>query len=185
MAESLVDLPELRVVRLVPDAQLLLHGDPEDAASLSEVGSIALSDKMLRTSTNGGWNALHLAPDEWLLIGPLSEAADVAARFAETSIPRSLVDIGERSLGVEISGSAAAMLLNTGCPLDFDDDVFPTGTCTRTLFGKVSVMIWRMAHTGHYRMQYGRSFDDYVTTYIATAAIDVGPSAAPPRGDGS
>lgn len=173
MAETLVDLPELRVVRLVPDAQLLLHGDPEDAPSLSEVGSIALGDKMLWASTSGGWNALHLAPDEWLLIGPLSEASDVAARFAETSIPASLVDIGERSLGVEIAGSAAALLLNTGCPLDLDDDAFPPGSCTRTLFGKVSVMIWRMAHTGHYRMQYGRSFDEYVGTYIVTAVQDV------------
>lgn len=173
MAETLVDRPDLRVVRLVPDAQLLLHGDPADAASLSEVGSIALGDQMLWASTSGGWNALHLAPDEWLLIGPFSEAADVGARFAETSIPRSLVDIGERSLGVEIGGSAAALLLNTGCPLDLHDDAFPAGSCTRTLFGKVSVMIWRMVHTDHYRMQYGRSFDDYVSTYIVTAAQDV------------
>ena len=173
MAETLIDRPDLRAVRLVPDAQLLLHGAPEDAASLSEVGSIALGDQLLRASKSDGWNALHLAPDEWLLIGPLSEASDVAARFAATPIPRSLVDIGERSLGVEISGSAAAMLLNTGCPLDLHDDAFPAGSCTRTLFGKVSVMIWRMAHTDHYRMQYGRSFDDYISTYIVTAAQDV------------
>ena len=174
MAEALIERANLRIARRLPDAQLLLHGNPHDAPALSELGGIALGDQMLQVSTTGEWSALHLSPDEWLLIGPANHRDSMAARFTNASVPLSLVDISERSLGVEIGGSAAATLLNTGCPLDLHDDAFPPGACTRTLFGKAAVMIWRTAAV--YRMQYGRSFDDYVTAYIRTAAEDLSPT---------
>lgn len=173
MAEPLIERAELRVSRLAADAQLLLHGAPGDAARLSELGGIALCERMLGVRATGDWNALHLSPDEWLLIGPSDDRDNVAARFAGASIPLSLVDISERSLGVEVGGRASSKLLNTGCPLDFYDDAFPAGSCTRTLFGKAPVMIWRPPTADHYRMHYGRSFDDYVTANIMTAAHDV------------
>ena len=178
MAEPVVEGQGVRVARLAPDAQLLLHGEPHDADRLSALAGISLDDRVLRVSTTGEWSALHLSPDEWLLIGPVDGRDEMAARFKGASIPLSMVDISERSLGLEISGAAATRLLNTGCPLDFHDRVFSSGSCTRTLFGKVPVMIWRPPATGHYRIQYGRSFDDYVTAYIRTAAEDL-PSMTP------
>lgn len=173
MAEALIERSDLRVTPLPSYSQLLLHGEPRDAGLLSQIGEIALGDRMLRMTMTGEWSALHLSPDEWLLIGPAADRETVIARFANAHVPLSLVAIGERSLGVEISGPSATMLLNTGCPLDLHDDAFPAGSCTRTLFGKAAVMIWRTAES--YRMQYGRSFDEYVTGYIRLAAEDLPP----------
>src|ERR687898_480955 len=59
--------------------------------------------------------------------------------------PASLVDVSHRHRAFEVSGPAAAALLNEGCPLDLDDAAFPAGACTRTLFGKIEILLWRSA----------------------------------------
>ena len=174
MADPLIDRPDLRVARIAPTAQLLLHGEPGRVAELSAMAGLALGEKMLRSTASGDWHALHRSPDEWLLIGPPSAATDVLKRFDANTVPAfSLVDISERSLGFEIEGGGAVDLLNVGCPLDLSPSAFPTGSCTRTLFGKVAIMLWRMPGSEVFRMHYGRSFDNYVTAYLITAAQDV------------
>lgn len=174
MADPLVNRPDLRVTRMAPASQLLLHGEPEQVDQLSALAGFALGRDMLRSTTDGAWHALHLSPDEWLLIGPPAERSDEAARFsASTDLALSLVDVSDRTLGVEITGTSASLLLNCGCPLDLHPSVLPEGACTRTLFGKVAVMLWRPLGSDGLRMQYGRSFDDYVVTLLTTAALDV------------
>ena len=164
---------DLTIARLAPDAHLLLHCAPEDAAALGGAGGVTLGSDMLRAISSGSWDALHLAPDEWLLVGPTGEAEALAERLAASAVVQSLVDVGERSLALAIEGPSATMLLAAGCPLDLGEAAFPVGACTRTLFGKSSVMLWRLAHH-RFRLEYARSFDGYVTGLLSLAAHDVG-----------
>ena len=148
-----------------PEAQWLLHCAPGDAAAVSAGLGIALGGVMLRAAARDSWHAMHLAPDEWLLIGRQG-AVPGAVREAH-----SLVDISDRSLGFDIAGADVADALNAACPLDLGDASFPVGACTRTVFGKVMVMVWRTG-TASWRVDCGRSFEPYVGVLLALAIED-------------
>lgn len=180
MDDLLIDTPGLRVARIAPGAQLLLHCDPDDSPRLTAASGIELSTSMLRASTSDDWHALHLAPDEWLLIGPAAQQDEIKRRFSSAAmVAQSLVEISDRSLMVELSGTAASTLINAACPLDLGLRAFPVGACTRTLFGKTLVMLWRFEREDCFRMQFARSFETYVTALIETAALDLPTATAP------
>ena len=149
-------------------AHLLLHCEPRDAAPIAAHLSLELPSTMLESATTRDWAALHLAPDEWLLIGPEREARRLEDSFADAAQrwPHSIVDISDRMLSFDVSGSAAETLLAAGCPLDLCLAKFPVGRCTRTLFGKAMVMIWRTAPQA-FRLEVARSFAPYILELLA------------------
>lgn len=158
-------MAEVLVTPRGAEAQWLLHCEPRDAGAAGIGLGITLGTVLLRSTAGGGWHALHLATDEWLLIGP------VGATPRSVACPHSLIDISERSLGFEIAGTGVPDALNAACPLDFGDAAFPVGACTRTLFGKVMVMLWRTG-TASWRMDCGRSFQPYVSGLLELAIDD-------------
>ena len=158
-------MAEVVVTPREADAQWLLHCAPGDAVATGAALGVEFDDAMLRAAPGGGWHALHLAPDEWLMVAPAGSILGTA------SASHALVDISDRSLGVDIIGRDAAAALNAACPLDLGDAAFPVGMCTRTLFGKVMVMLWRTSAVT-WRMDYARSFDGYVTGLLALAVAD-------------
>ena len=168
------DLIATRSVRVRPASQLahlLLHCEPHDAAGIAERLSLALPATMLDSGAGGGWSALHLAPDEWLLLGSEADAARLTSAFEQAGAtwPLSLVDISDRSLAYEIEGADAETLLAAGCPMDLAPHAFGTGRCTRTLFGKAMVMLWRTAPQT-FRLEVARSFAPYVVELLSVAA---------------
>ena len=164
------------VITDVPaQARLLLHCASADRSAMAGALALDLPEAMLRAGHARGWHALHLSPDEWLLIGSPDEAAALVARSASdgSAIAHSLVDIGERHLGVTVAGEGAADLLNAGCALDLSDDAFPVGACTRTLFGKADILLWRPTEAPAFRVEYARSFADYVRRLMSAASADL------------
>lgn len=164
---------ELRAAPLA--SRLLLHCTPDDAAPLGAAVGLDLPATMLRAGYLAGWDALHLAPDEWLLVGEPGAAAPLIERFAvqQSSIAHSLVDISDRNIGVEVAGPASARLLAAGCPLDLDPAAFATGSCSRTLFGKAMIMLWRTNDHPTFRIEFARSFEDYIGRLLRAAAADL------------
>ena len=65
------------------------------------------------------------------------------------------------------------MLLNAGCPLDLDSTAFPIGMCTRTVLAKAEIVLWR---TGQdvFHVEVWRSFADYVSSFLAEVARELG-----------
>lgn len=171
MVEPLVAHADVRVVEGGRCARLVLHCEPADAPAIAALAGVALPSAMLRVETTGAWRALHLAPDEWLLLGPAADRDAMTARIGAAAEPHSLVDVGERNRHLRVEGPAGATLLNTGCPLDLAERAFPPGACTRTVFGKATVMIEREVDC--FRMHYARSFEGYVVGLARTAAQDL------------
>src|ERR687894_212996 len=87
--------------------------------------------------------------------------------------PASLVDVSHRHRAFEVSGPAAAALLNEGCPLDLDDAAFPAGACTRTLFGKIEILLWRPAAASTFQVEVARSFAAPLRALLAEALADL------------
>ena len=128
-------------------------------------------------SSSGEKTALCLGPDEWLLMAPVTAREGIAARFAKLSDTHSLVDVGHRTIGIDVSGPAAALALNTGCPLDLE--ALPVGGCTRTILDKVEVVLMKL-ESEHYRLEIVRSFAEFVWNFLIIAGREFDVVSSPP-----
>ena len=142
---------------------LTFRGDRVAADIAGSVFGVALPDRPCRASHADHRAALWLGRDEWLLLASASETDDLVASLttmlAET--PHALVDVSDASVGLEIHGPGATDLLSAGCPLDFDLSAFPVDMCTRTLYGKVEIVLWRKQFD-RFRIDVRRSFLPYM-----------------------
>jgi len=151
--------------------RFVVRADAEAAQKISQSFGATLPLEPWHSATNGSRAALWLGPDEWLLFADEREAdsvtAQVAAAMGET--PYSWVDVSHRNAGFFLSGPHAADVLNAGCPLPLSLAAFPVSKCTRTLFGKAEIVLWRTGET-EFRIEVWRSFAAYVVGVIAEAA---------------
>jgi sarcosine oxidase subunit gamma len=149
---------------VLPDAaKLVFRGRPTAIDATGRAFGVALRQEACRSLTNGGRTAYRLGPDEWLLqaVGedPAALFASLDAALADHAC--SLVDVSHRSDAFALSGPEADYVLNHGCPLDLSLQTFPVGMCTRTIFGKATIMLSRPApETFH--IDVWRSFAPYV-----------------------
>ncbi len=158
---------------LPPAARFILQGGQAARTAAGAAFGVALPEDSCRASSSGERAALWLGPDEHLLLAPADDAQIVSAGLgaALAGIAHSLVDVSQRQLALQVSGPNAGAILNTGCPLDLDPAAFPTGMCTRTLFGKSDIIIWRTG-ADEFRLEVWRSFADYVRELLQEAARD-------------
>ena len=164
---------------LPPATRFILQGGLAARAAAGTALGMALPEQPCRANAQDGRAALWLGPDEHLLLAPTAEMRVLAGGLesALAGIAHSLVDVSERQLALQLSGPHAVAILNSGCPLDLDPAEFPPGMCTRTLFGKADIVLWR-TDTAEFRLEVWRSFADYVSALMLEAARDF---VAPPR----
>lgn len=156
--------------QLPPASRLVLRGGPQLLAAAADAVGLARSETPCRAVHNDGRAALWLGPDERLLIGPADAAAELngVLRSALAGLPHSLVEISHAQTAFEVSGARAAAALNIGCPLDLDLAAFPVDMCTRTVFAKAQIVLWRTGPES-FRVETARSFAPYVTKILALA----------------
>jgi len=158
---------------LTPATRFVLQGGPAARAAAGVAFDLSLAEIPCRAIAHDNRAALWLGPDEQLLLGPAAEAPSLATALetALAGIAHSLVDVSQRQLALQVSGPHAGAILNTGCPLDFDPAEFPVGMCTRTLFGKADIIIWRRG-ADEFHLEVWRSFTGYVSALLLEAAQD-------------
>lgn len=151
--------------------RLVFRGRATAIAAAGTAFGVALPQEACRAARAGNRAALWLGPDEWLLLMAESEAEACAAALAEAlaGLPHALVDIGHRQVAIEVAGREAASVLNAGCPLDLDLAAFPISMCTRTIFAKAEITLWRLAPE-RFRIEVWRSFSAYVLGLLGEAA---------------
>lgn len=150
------------------------RGAGDAVAAASAALGVTLPTTACRAEVVGERAALWLGPDEWLLIAPAADAFSLRAALEGVlgSIPHSLVDISHRQVTFEVTGAHAEWLLQSGCPLDLDLAQFPVGMCTRTVFVKSEVLLWRTA-PGTFHIEVWRSFAEYVLGLLDEAALEL------------
>jgi sarcosine oxidase subunit gamma len=144
-------------VTLLPEAtRYIVRGDP---AGFSGYG-VSLPRQACRAETNGSVSALWLGPDEWLVLAPDGR---------EMNIPMaSVVEVSDRQVAISVTGPQAADVINAFNALDLHIESFPVGMCTRTLFGKAEIVLWRTAPEA-FHIEVWRSFAPYVLGCLAEA----------------
>lgn len=157
--------------QLPPASRLVLRGGSQVLAAAADALGLPPEETPCRASRQSDRAALWLGPDERLLIGPAETAVDTAGRLrhALAGMPHSLVEVSHAQAAFEVSGARAAPALNAGCPLDLDPASFPVDMCTRTVFAKAQIVLWRTGPE-RFHVETARSFAPYVTKILALAA---------------
>jgi sarcosine oxidase subunit gamma len=150
-------------------SRISLRARADAVAALSKALSIELPTKPKASVTKGTRTAFWLGPDEWFVIDEAGK--NLVPECAKSKVLHSAVDVSQRNTAVMVSGANAVGTLSAGCPQNLSDAAFPVGAVSRTLLGKVEVIIHRVKPQV-YRVECWRSFSDYVFTYLSEAARD-------------
>ena len=119
----------------------------------------------LRATTSDGHHVLWLGPDEYLVTGD-----------APPPMPaHSIVDVSNQTVAFRVTGPRAAWCLNAFCGLDLE--AVPPQFCTRTLFGKAAIILWR-AGAEAFHIETARSYAPYVWALLEEARREFLPAAA-------
>ncbi len=151
----------------VPASRFILRGAAAARAAAGQGFGLPLPETACRAATDGNRAALWLGPDEQLLLAPDGEVDSIEAALARAlqGHAHSLVDVSHRQVGIGIHGPHAEWLLEAQCPLPLNLRAFPVGMCTRTVFGKAEVVLWRPAEQV-FRLEVWRSFATYVVELL-------------------
>jgi sarcosine oxidase subunit gamma len=150
--------------------RFILQGGPAAREAAGRGFGLALPEDACRAAAASDRAALWLGPDERLLLAAAGAAATLAAELesALAGLPHSLVDVSDRQLALTVAGAQARDWLASGCPLDLEPAVFPVGACTRTVFAKAEVVLWRRS-AEEYHLEVWRSFSAYVRDWLEEA----------------
>jgi len=172
-AAPVATFADLTVEQTGPAARFMLRGREAIAQAAAAALQVELAPTVGRAVERDGIAALCLGPDEWLLLGASERESELERRLngALQSLPHSLVNIGHRDVAFVLRGSAAAEVVNAGCPLDLRTAVFPADCCSRTLLGKAEIVLWRSA-AQTFRIETARSLATYVNEFLLLAARD-------------
>ncbi len=159
----------LAVSVIPPSARMSLRAPSASVPALSEALRVDLPTRPKSSVTAGGRTALWLGPDEWLILGeagddPLADLSGVEALHAA-------VDVSHRNVAFAVSGADAEATLSAGCPQDLSIESFPVDACSRSVLGKVEIVLFRPARET-FRVECWRSFSDYVFGFLGEAARD-------------
>jgi sarcosine oxidase subunit gamma len=116
-----------------------------------------------------GRSALWLGPDEWLVID--ESGGDLMTALSKSGALHSATDVSHRNVAIVVSGPGAEATISAGCPQDLSLGAFPVGCCTRTLFGKAEIVLFR-TEDDTFRVECWRSFADFVFGLLAEGAED-------------
>jgi len=152
-----------------PARRVSLRANSEYVQALSQVLGLDLPVSPKTSVHNAqGRLAAWLGPDEWLII---DENGDPLTDLGNADVLHSAVDIAHRNTAILVSGKGARATLESGCPQNLSDKVFPVGSATRTILGKVEVVILRTGEH-EFRVECWRSFSDYAFSLLSEAARD-------------
>jgi heterotetrameric sarcosine oxidase gamma subunit len=153
--------PEATLTMLPAVTRISVRAGTVAAATLGAALGVLLGSVPGRAVTSRDRAALWLGPDEWLVLAPAESGLARRAAASLGGLPASVVDVSHSTAAIEVAGPRAAWCINAFNALDLDLRVFPVDGCTRTLFGKAEIVLWRTAaHV--FRIEVARSFARYV-----------------------
>jgi sarcosine oxidase subunit gamma len=153
-------------------ARYSLRGAEAVIGSISKALDVSLDQPINRAVSAGGCSALHLGPDEWLLLLEQTQAKDIGVRIRDAAGDRAyaLVDVSHRNVGLRLRGTAVVDALASGCPQNLEIDAFPIGKCTRTVYAKAGIFLWRRDEH-EFMLETWRSFVPYLLDYLAQETV--------------
>lgn len=115
--------------------------------------------------------AYWLGPDEWLVVVPGAQEAEIAAALREAlrGIFAAVTEVGSGQTVIVLRGRGARDLLAKECPFDLHAPSFVPGACAQTRLAKAAVLL-RPLDDGAMELVVRRSFADYLWSWLVDAA---------------
>lgn len=133
----------------------------------------------------GGFEALWLGPDEWLILTPPGEEERVAGRLRQALQGRhaAVCDVSEVRTIIRVSGPKARDVVAKGCSLDLHPRVFGPGRCAQSAVAKAQVILHQTDATPSFDLYVDRSLAEYLWLWLEDAAAAYKPviSEAAPK----
>jgi len=161
-AEATVQFNGVSLHPVPPLTRLAVRAGPEAAVEVGDIFGLALPVVPCSTSASVDRVALWLGPDEWLVV------AEEMPDWPGTELAASIVDVSHAITGIAVWGSRAAEAINAYCALDLHPSAFPPGMCTRSVFAKVQIILWR-TDAEVFRIEVTRSSARYVWDLLGEA----------------
>ena len=163
------------VVELDAMSRFVFRCNEATASAVASATGVSLDQPINRATSAGDRASLRVGPDEWLLLINEPSAQDFLAAVGRIGDghPYSIVDVSHRNVGLGFKGAGVATELATGCPQALEIDRFPVDRCSRTVFAKAEVILWRRAED-RFHMEVWRSFVPYVLALLSfeTASLE-------------
>ena len=138
------------------------------------------------TSARGDDTALlWMGPTSWMFVA--SSDASVPAfddvRRALNDAGAALFDLSSSYVAWKVAGTAAARVLNRGCPLDLSPEAFPAGHCAQSLLGHVTALFHRPDESSTFIVVFARSYARDAREFLRAAAMTEGCAETPYASD--
>jgi sarcosine oxidase, subunit gamma len=150
------------LTRLAHAPMIAVRCRPADLGVLA----IALPTTANRFQVAGGWTAIWMSPDEWLLI---DEGGGAIERFEAAAVGHDIavVDVSGNRVGYRLDGEGAAAMLAKGCSLDLDG--FAVGQCASTMLARAQVVLLKRSDAQVFDIYPRRSFAHYLESWFDAA----------------
>ena len=154
---------------------LNLRCDPSDSQTLTAASTIFGVGLPLVPNTfhEASDIRIHwLGPDEWLLVttDEMKNETLLKLNGSLKSYHVQVLDISDAKAVIGLTGKDARDLLMKGCPVDLHEREFHSGCSTRTLLGKVEVIIHQVSDRPEYDIYVHRSFSEFLWDWLEDAA---------------
>ncbi len=178
MAEALrtKPLPETTVgsgaATVAPAAEasrISLRAGEEAIEALSAALDVDLPTRPKTSNNRNGRIAMWIGPDEWTVID--QKGSDLMGLLSNVDVLHSAVDISHRNTAILVNGPAAADAISGACPQDVSLSAFPVGAASRTVLGKIEIVLYRASETS-FRVECWRSFAPYALQMLHESALD-------------
>ena len=158
---------DLTIARMSQGARYSLRLDPAHGPLCEAELGVALPTDIGTCATAPNLRIMCLGPDEWFVLGHGNAAEQLQQAFDRlaTSVPLSAVDITSRHEAVSVSGSKAVNILRALCPIDLSVEAFPIGSCTRTIFERAQIILFREAEQS-FEIEVWRSYLPYLSELL-------------------
>jgi sarcosine oxidase subunit gamma len=155
-------------------AQINLRGDgSSDAFQRAVASALGAAPPRAPNATAQGAECtlIWLGPDEWLVQLPYGRREQALQRLRAALQDRhaAVTDVSDGDTVLVLDHPRACELLSRGCPLDFDESVFPVGACAQSVFSKTNLLLVREAPQ-RFAVTVRRSFARYLYEALQDAA---------------
>lgn len=154
-----------------------LRGNPEEAAFREGVRKALQFDlpfTSCRCAYQDQFSALWLAPDEWLIVAPEDQAAQIIAALSEALSDQhvSIVDVSFARTVIELSGARARAVLEKYCALDLHPRSFTAGTVAGTILARCQVYLEQTDDHPIYRLYVQNSTTGHLARLLMDAMAE-------------
>lgn len=162
---------DLTIARADAEALFDLRGTPDSVTPLVQDLNLALPARPNSTSQNDDLQLLWVAPERWLVNGPLareSELRQLTERYREQT-DVSITLLTDYYAGFDLHGPEVRETLAQATPLNLDPGAFGEGAVTYTEFFGLTGLI-RCLGAVRYRVHVERSYADFILARLRRAA---------------